>query len=112
MKPTLETIEATILHDGLRKYKFKNSQASPAAILLKQTKGAIFAWRSKAKMTLGQGVVITSLEALEQSPDEYTHWTPNVYCYGTYTDKVHHITQGHAESNLKQINAFHRGYRY
>ncbi|WP_390410706.1 primase C-terminal domain-containing protein [Lacticaseibacillus jixiensis] len=105
MKPTLETIEATILHDGLRKYKFKNSQSysQPTA---EANKGAIFAWRSKAKMTLGQGVVITSIEALAQSPDEYTHWTPNVYCYGTYTDKVHHITQGHTEANLKQVNTF------
>ncbi len=105
MKPTLETIEATILHDGLRKYKFKNSRTHPQPAI-KANKGAVFAWRSKPKMTLGQGVVITSLEALEQSPDEYTHWTPNVYCFGTYTDKVHHITQGHAESNLKQINTF------
>ncbi|RNE43394.1 hypothetical protein FAM8407_02685 [Lacticaseibacillus paracasei] len=105
MKPTLETIEATILHDGLRKYKFKNSRTHPQPAI-KANKGAVFAWRSKPKMTLGQGVVITSLEALAQSPDEYTHWTPNVYCYGTYTDKIHHITQGHTESNLKQINAF------
>jgi len=105
MKPTLETIEATILHSGLRNNKFKNSHTHPQPPI-EATKGAIFTWRSKPKMTLGQGVVNTSLEALIQSPDEYTHWTPNVYCYGTYTDKVHHITQGHTESNLKQINAF------
>lgn len=105
MKPTLETIEATILHSGLRNYKFKNSHVHPQPPV-EANKGAIFAWRNKPKMTLGQGVVITSLEALVQSPNEYTHWTPNVYCYGTYTDKIHHITQGHTESNLKQINAF------
>jgi hypothetical protein len=105
MKPTLEIIEATILHNGLRKYKFKNSRIHPQSAI-EANKGAIFAWRSKAKMTLGQGVVITSLEGLAQSPDKYTHWTPNVYCYGTYTDKVHHITQGHTETNLKQINTF------
>lgn len=54
-----------------------------------------------------RGVVITSLETIEEKADYFSHWTPNVYCYGSYQDEARRITRGHSEDNLKQINTFY-----
>lgn len=94
-----------ITHGGLRKYKFINSNLKPAG-LSEENKGAVFGYRNKELMIQGRGIVITSEEALVDNIDQLTHWTPNVFCYGTYTDNSRQFVKGHSESNLRQINTF------
>ena len=94
-----------ITHGGLRKYKFINSNLKPAG-LSEENKGAVFGYRNKELMIQGRGIVITSEEALVDNKDQLTHWTPNVFCYGTYTDNRRQFVKGHSESNLRQINTF------
>ena len=75
-------------------------------VLRRSRKGAIFAYRSKKSMIGGRGVVLTSEEAIHENQDTFTHWTPNVYRYGTYADENRSYTKGHSENNLRQINTF------
>lgn len=90
----------TVLHDGLLKYKFKNSKIRSITTKPGKSKGAIFAYRSKKSMIGGRGVVLTSEEAIHENQDTFTHWTPNVYRYGTYADENRSYTKGHSENNL------------
>ena len=57
-------------------------------------------------MIKARGLVLTSMEAIEENQDSFTHWTPNVYRFGSYSDSRRQITRGHAEENLRQINTF------
>lgn len=95
-----------ILHDGLLKYKYKHSKIRPIDQRPGEAKGAIFAYRSKEKMIASRGLVLTSEEALQENQNNFTHWTPNVFRYGTYADKARQFTKGHSENNLRQINTF------
>lgn len=101
----IQEIHQMILKDGLRNFKFKNSkhQNTPS----EEQKGAIFGYRNKKNMIGGRGIVLTSLEAVEENQVVFTHWTPNVYRYGTYIQTKPRITQGHSENNLRQINTFY-----
>ncbi|WP_449451629.1 primase C-terminal domain-containing protein [Streptococcus suis] len=103
----LTNIYSLILQDGLRKTKFKNSYLKPVSPADEGKRGAIFAYRSKANMVKARGLVLTSLEAILENQDNFTHWTPNVYCYGSYSDEKRQITRGHSEDNLRQINTFY-----
>ncbi|AXQ78554.1 replication protein RepR [Streptococcus chenjunshii] len=96
-----------ILKDGLRNYKFKNSHLTPISSADEGKRGAIFAFRSKANMIKARGLVLTSMEAITENEDRFTHWTPNVYRFGAYKDDRRQITRGHAEENLRQINTFY-----
>lgn len=107
MISTLEAIYSATLHNGIRKSKFKNSRIQSLFTSNEAGRGAIFAYRSKAHMVEGIGLVITSEEALSENNNRFTHWTPNVYRYGTYADKAHKFTKGHSEDNLHQINTFY-----
>lgn len=102
----LNTIYPLILKDGLRSYKFRNSHLKPVSSAEEGKRGAIFAYRSKAHMIKARGLVLTSMEAIEENQDSFTHWTPNVYRFGSYSDSRRQITRGHAEENLRQINTF------
>ncbi|WP_019774005.1 primase C-terminal domain-containing protein [Streptococcus sobrinus] len=95
-----------ILKDGLRQTRFKNSKLKSLSSAEEGAKGAIFGYRSKEAMIAAKGLVLTSLEAVESHQKAFTHWTPNVYRYGTYSDKNRQITKGHSEDNLRQINTF------
>ena len=97
----------TVLHDGVLKYKFKNSKIRPLNSVPGKSKGAIFAYRSKENMIGGRGVVLTSEEAIQENSDTFSHWTPNVFRYGTYADKNRSYTKGHSEKNLRQINTLY-----
>ncbi|MDO4667035.1 MAG: primase C-terminal domain-containing protein [Streptococcus sp.] len=99
-------IYSLILKDGLRQTKFKNSHLKLVSSADEGKRGAIFAYRSKAKMIKARGVVLTSQEAILENQDNFTHWTPNVYRYGSYSDERRQITCGHSEDNLRQINTF------
>lgn len=102
----LPFIVETIIQNGLLKNKFKNSKVKLVNNTQVKSKGAIFAYRSKESMIGGRGLVITSEEAIEENKDKFTHWTPNVYRYGTYADSNKSYTKGHSEKNLSQINTF------
>ena len=103
----IEKIYSLILKDGLRHYKFKNSHLKPVSSSEEDTKGSVFGFRSKESMVKARGVVLTSQEAILENQDNFTHWTPNVYRYGAYSDAKKRITRGHAEDNLRQINTFY-----
>lgn len=81
-------------------YKFKNSVSKPIDFL-EVVKGAVFIFYSKESMTFAKGIVMTSIEAIEEQQALITHWTPNSYSYGTYVDKANRITKGHSENNLR-----------
>ncbi len=102
----LKTVYPLILKDGLRNYKFRNSHLKPVSSAEEGKRGAIFAYRSKAHMIKARGLVLTSMEAIKENKDSFTHWTPNVYRFGSYSDSRRQITRGHAEENLRQINTF------
>ncbi|EOW1885837.1 primase C-terminal domain-containing protein, partial [Enterococcus hirae] len=95
-----------LLKDGLRIYKFKNSRLKPVGCTENEQKGSIFIYYSKEALTVSRGIVVTSLEAIEEQADSITHWTPNVYRYGKYTDDKRLVVKGHFEKNLRQINTF------
>lgn len=103
----IKTIHNVILKDGLRQIKFKNSHLRPVPSAEEGKRGAIFAYRSKENMVKAHGVVLTSLEAILENQDNFTHWTPNVYRFGAYSDAKRRITRGHSEDNLRQINTFY-----
>ena len=98
---------STITKDGLRTQKFKNSHLQLISSAEEGRRGSVFAYRSKANMVKARGVVLTSVESLLENQDQFTHWTPNVYCYGSYSDAGRRITRGHSEDNLRQINTFY-----
>lgn len=104
---TLNTLYPLILKDGLRQTKFRNSHLRPVSSAEEGKRGAIFAFRSKANMIKARGLVLTSMEAIFENEDSFTHWTPNVYRFGAYSDDRRQITRGHAEENLRQINTFY-----
>ncbi|CAM3057329.1 formate--tetrahydrofolate ligase [Streptococcus acidominimus] len=71
---TIEKIHRMVLKDGLRQFKFKNSHYQTT--LFEEQKGSIFGYRNKKNMVSGRGVVLTSLEAIEENQITFTHWTP------------------------------------
>lgn len=94
------------LKNGLRTYKFRNSQLKPIGFVEEEKKGSIFIYYSKEALSVSRGIVITSLEAIEEQVDVITHWTPNIYRYGEYADTRRLVVKGHFEKNLRQINTF------
>lgn len=101
----IQELFKSLMNEGLRTFKFKNSKLKPAGWTEKM-KGSIFAYRSKKQMIKSNGIIITSVEALVENQDKFTHFTPNVYRFGQYIDKKRKIVKGHSEENLRQINAF------
>ncbi|MGT2809161.1 replication protein RepR [Streptococcus iniae] len=104
---TTKNIYSLILKNGLRQTKFKNSQLKLVYSPEEGKRGAIFAYRSKDNMVKARGIVISSQEAILENQDNFTHWTPNVYRFGAYSDTKRRITRGHSEDNLRQINTFY-----
>ncbi|MDA9472038.1 primase C-terminal domain-containing protein [Enterococcus sp. 5H] len=102
----LAEVISMITKGGIRKYKFKNSKIRPFNTKPEGNKGAVFGFRTKPNMIASRGIVLTSEEALWENGDCLSHWTPNVYSYGTYADEGRTIVKGHSEKNLKQINTF------
>lgn len=95
-----------ILNNGINRYKKRNSKIVRMDHKEdKNKKGSIFAFRSKEAMQESRGIVVTSLEGLEENPN-LTHWTPNIYGWGGYADSGRNYVKGHFEKNLNQINCF------
>lgn len=105
-----------ILHNGLRKYKYKNSRASISMLDSQDTSNKtnlnrrfVFITRTKDDLCHGmgtKGVVLTSEEAVVDHIGQATHWTPNIFTVGTYADERRKIIKGYEERNLQQINCF------
>lgn len=77
MNINIEKIHQMILKDGLRQFKFKNSKHENTPF--EEQKGAVFGYRSKKNMIAGRGIVLTSLEAVEENQTVFTHWTPKYF---------------------------------
>uniref|UniRef100_UPI003F492054 primase C-terminal domain-containing protein n=1 Tax=Bacillus multifaciens TaxID=3068506 RepID=UPI003F492054 len=118
---TVQKAIQLILHSGLRKYKYQNSKAGIISIAeqekfekkvlngKKNKKGSIFITRRKEDLSAKfgtRGVVLSSEEAVLDHVGQASHWTPNVYNYGTYSENGLHVIVGHKEKNLQQINCF------
>ncbi|TYU82860.1 plasmid replication protein [Listeria monocytogenes] len=72
-------------------------------------KGVQFVVRQKEDLQRKQGVrgfIVTSQEALINEANKISHWTPNVFRWGTYSDQQRKFIKGHAEDNLQQINTY------
>ncbi|WP_225745002.1 primase C-terminal domain-containing protein [Marinilactibacillus sp. Marseille-P9653] len=96
-----------ILKKGLLTYKYKNSKGCPPNFVeAPGKKGVTFAFRNKQSMTKARGFVITSEEAIYENKEKLSHWTPNVYRWGGYTDSNRKHVMGFSEENLQQINTF------
>ena len=104
-----------ILHEGLMKYKKIGSRVSLPNRLnedetnLRDKKGIIFVTRSKEDLHLSSGVkgyIVSSKETVIEDCESLSHWTPNVFNYGTYTNEQRKHIKGHVETNLQQINTF------
>ena len=96
-------------HQDLLLYKIKNSKFAMRDRVLQHTylnnkHGAIFVSPSKEELSEGKGFVVTSYEALHDIYHDVTHWTPNIFRYGTYADFQKQYIKGHEKTNLKQIN--------
>lgn len=109
-----------VMHGGLRKYKAKNSSAVLSMRVARESKeariidgkknkrGSIFITRTKENLSGAggtRGVVLSSEEAVLDHVGQATHWTPNVFNFGTYVNNSS-IIKGHEEKNLQQINCF------
>lgn len=110
----LEDVFDLITHNGITKYKTKNSKATlkEQFIAKKQdvqhAKGGLFVVRSKDDFTSTgvKGFIITSKEALIKEADNLTHWTPNIYRKYQYTNAKRNYIHGFVEENLQQVNTF------
>lgn len=111
----LKSLFDLVLNNGLMEYKKIGSSASlpKQNVARKQNskdkKGIIFVTRSKEDLFSSNGVkgyILTSKESLGEDYHKISHWTPNVFNYGTYTNQHRKHIKGHTETNLQQINTF------
>lgn len=108
---------SSIVHNGLTINKSKGSKRS----LLHQQlvsnieeesadkKGVHFVVRKKEYLQTDNGVkgyIVTSLESMLNDVETLSHWTPNSYRWGTYTNDNRTHIKGFSEDNLLQINCF------
>lgn len=96
--------------NNLRDYKVKGSRmaftSQKATGISKNKSSVVFASESKDNLSEGQSLVITSYETLQERTDDFTHWTPNTFCYGTYSDFKNRRAIGHEKENLRQVSVF------
>lgn len=117
---TVQKAIELILHKGLRKYKPKNSNAGLRVISAqepfeqkvlngkKNKKGSIFITRKKEDLSAPfgtRGVVLASEEAVLDHVGQASHWTPNVFNYGTYSENGLRTIVGHTEKTFSRLIA-------
>lgn len=96
-----------ILKSGLVKYRYKNSKhATITHVEDDHKKGVVFGFRHKSDLKQGKGFVMTSKEAVLDNASGITHWTPNVFAWGGYSDDSRKYVRGYSEKNLIQENCF------
>lgn len=114
---TYSAVINTVVHEGLTAYRKRNSQGVMAVrdhfaaieAASENRKGVQFVVREKSHLQTSRGVrgfIVTSQEALIAEADQISHWTPNTYRVGTYSDQHRNYIKGHEEKNLQQINTF------
>lgn len=94
-----------VLHHGLAVSKYQHSRLPAVEQRGARPAGAVFLTRTKKALGEAVGFVSTSQEAILDS-ESCSHWTPNIFRFGTYADPGRHVIAGHSEDNLKQINTF------
>ena len=111
MNPEAMNVIQSMTNLDLLLYKKKNSTSAMGDRILQDTylknsekHGVVFVSPSKEELCEGKGFVVTSYEALENVYHEVTHWTPNIFRYGTYYDFRKQYIKGHEKENLKQVN--------
>lgn len=106
-----------ITHDNTDTFKRRGSQADILSRKvvqnfekeLGQRKGVHFVTRKKEDLSTKNGVkgyITTSKETLISNAANLTHWTPNQFRFGSYTDDERTLICGHRENNLQQVNTF------
>lgn len=106
-----------ITHDGLTRYKTKNSKGAIADQIQSMRsensrgnkKGSVAIVKEKNHLATAEGVKgfpVTSKETLFDIANDVSHWTPNIYNTLNYIDARRTYIKGHAEDNLQQVNCF------
>ncbi|EHT9924410.1 primase C-terminal domain-containing protein [Listeria monocytogenes] len=114
---TYSAVINTVVHEGLTAYRKRNSHGVMAVrdhfaaieAASENRKGVHFVVREKSDLQTSRGVrgfIVTSQEALIAEADRISHWTPNTYRVGTYSDQNRKYIKGHEDKNLQQINTF------
>ncbi|EBF5126058.1 plasmid replication protein [Listeria monocytogenes] len=114
---TYSAVISTVVKEGITAFRKRNSrgvlavQNHFAELEAKHghKKGVQFVVRQKEDMQCTKGVrgfIVTSQEALINEADKISHWTPNIFRWGTYSDQQRKFIKGHSEDNLQQINTY------
>ncbi|MBC1746928.1 plasmid replication protein [Listeria seeligeri] len=114
---TYSAIISTVVKEGITAFRKRNSDGvlsvqkhfTEMEAKHGHRKGVQFVVRQKEDLQRSKGVrgfIVTSQEALIQEANKISHWTPNVYRWGTYSDDHRKFVKGHAEENLQQINTY------
>ncbi|MBC2137507.1 plasmid replication protein [Listeria innocua] len=114
---TYSAVISSVVKEGITAFRKRNSrgvlaiQNHFAALEAKNghKKGVQFVVRQKENLQREKGVrgfIVTSQEALISEANKISHWTPNIFRYGTYSDQQRKFVKGHSEDNLQQINTY------
>ena len=108
MNPEAMNVIQSMTNQDLLLYKMKNSKSALGDRVLQDKylknndkHGAVFVSPSKEELSKGKGFVVTSYETLENTYHQVTHWTPNIFRYGTYYDFQKQYIKGHEKRELK-----------
>ncbi|UHP11669.1 primase C-terminal domain-containing protein (plasmid) [Listeria marthii] len=114
---TYSGVISTVVKEGITSFRKKKSNGvlsiqqhfAEKEAAHNHRKGVQFVVRQKEDLQRSNGVrgfIVTSQEALIQEANKISHWTPNIYRWGTYSDQQRKFVKGHAEDNLQQINTY------
>ncbi|MBF2521179.1 primase C-terminal domain-containing protein [Listeria marthii] len=114
---TYSAVISTVVKEGITAFRKRKSSGvlsiqkhfAEKEAAHNHRKGVQFVVRQKEDLQRSNGVrgfIVTSQEALIQEANKITHWTPNSYRWGTYSDQHRKFVKGHAEDNLQQINTY------
>ncbi|EHO5110643.1 plasmid replication protein [Listeria welshimeri] len=114
---TYSAVISTVVKEGITAFRKKKSNGvlsiqqhfAELEATHDNRKGVQFVVRQKIDLQHKQGVrgfIVTSQEALINEANKITHWTPNVFRWGTYCDPQRKFIKGHSEDNLQQINTY------
>lgn len=113
MNPNAVDVIHAMTNNDLFMYKRKNSKASLNELMeyerymqKSHKTGSVFVSFNKKDLGQGKGVIMTSYEALSSKYNSLSHWTPNTFRGGHYSDFKRQYIKGHDRENLKQINVF------
>ncbi|EIA6404798.1 primase C-terminal domain-containing protein [Listeria monocytogenes] len=114
---TYSAVISTVVKEGITAFRKRKSSGvlsiqkhfAEMEAANNHRKGVQFVVRQKEDLQRIHGVrgfIVTSQEALIQEANKISHWTPNIYRWGTYSDQQRKFVKGHAEDNLQQINTY------